>query len=123
MKAVLLLAVVADELEERAVEIAHDEGAAGVTIVEAHGLGFPEHMTFFGLTYRGLEKVLMCILDHDSGERIANRLNAELDLLAPFQGLAFCLRIDHAEGVDVDAIERHISARRSKRNPATDDES
>lgn len=123
MKAVLLLAVVADELEERALAIVHEEGADGVTVVPAHGIGFPEHMTFFGLTYRGLEKVLMCVLDHDSAERIANRLNVELDLLAPFQGLAFCLRIDRAEGVDVDAIGRFIAGRRSNRNSATGDES
>ncbi|HRP75296.1 MAG TPA: hypothetical protein PKZ27_06835 [Rhodocyclaceae bacterium] len=123
MNAVLLLAIVADELEERAIAIAQEEGAHGVTVVPAHGIGFPEHVTFFGLTYRGLEKALMCVLDHDSAERIANRLNLELDLLAPFQGLAFCLGIDRAEGVDVDAIGRYIAAHRSSGTLATDDDS
>jgi len=123
MNAVLLLAIVADELEERAIEIAQGEGAHGVTVVRAKGRGFPERMTFFGLTHRGLEKALMCVLDRDTAERIATRLNLELDLLAPFQGLAFCLGIDRTEGVDVDAIGRYIAAHRSSGTLATDDDS
>ncbi len=111
MGAVLLVAVVADELEERAIGIVREEGALGVTVVAARGIGFPEHMTFFGLTYRGLEKALLCVLDADGAECIADRLNRELDLLAPFQGLAFCLGIDRVEGLDIEEIGRHLSAR------------
>lgn len=99
MKTALLMAVVADELEERALSIMRAEGAAAVTILPARGMGFPEHMTFFGLTYIGLEKVLLSVLDRDTAAHTADRLNDELELLAPFQGLAMCLDIARAEGV------------------------
>ena len=108
MSAVLLLAVVADELEEKAVAIAEEEGARNVTVVPAHGLGFPEHMTFFGLTYRGIESVVLAVLERPVGDRIVARLNRELDLIAPFQGLAFCLEIDHVAGK---RLQHVVSAR------------
>lgn len=110
-KAKLLVAVVADELEERAVAIVREEGGSGVTFLSGRGLSFPEHMTFFGLTYRGLEKVLLCVLDETTAVRAAERLNRELDLLKPFQGLAFCLPVSETGGIDVARIRRDIEAR------------
>jgi hypothetical protein len=110
-KARLLVAVVADELEERAVAIVREEGGSGVTFLSGRGLGFPEHITFFGLTYRGLEKVLLCVLDGVTAERAAERLNRELDLLQPFKGLAFCLPVSETGGIDVARIRRDIEAR------------
>ncbi len=85
----------------------------GATVISGRGIGFPEHITFFGLTFRGIEQVILWVLDDATSARIANRLNLELDLLKPFQGLSFCLPIDHAEGVDPDAIAAHIRARHS----------
>jgi hypothetical protein len=112
-KARLLVAVVADELEERAVAIVREEGGSGITFLPGKGLGFPEHITFFGLTYRGLEKVLLCVLDDITAARAAERLNRELDLLKPFQGLAFCLPVGETGGIDVARIRRDIEARLS----------
>ncbi|AUN93535.1 hypothetical protein [Pseudazoarcus pumilus] len=104
MKIRLLIAAVADELEERAIDIARGEGALGVTVADARGLGFPEHMTFFGLTYVGREKLLLVLADADRVEHIAERMNIELGLLAPFQGLAFCMEVDHHSGLDLTDI-------------------
>lgn len=98
MKIRLLIAAIADELEERAFAIARSEGALGVTVADARGLGFPEHMTFFNLTYVGREKVLMVLAEADRVEHIAERMNVELGLLAPFQGLAFCMDVEHHAG-------------------------
>lgn len=111
MSTSLLIAVVADELEERAAAIAREQGAMGVTIVPGRGLGFPEHVTFFGLTFRGIEKVMLWVLDSETAGTIADRLNRELDLLSPFQGLAFCLDVDQAEGIDSEAIRHHVLSR------------
>ena len=106
----LLIAVVADELEERAAQIAREEGAMGLTMLPGRGLSFPEHATFFGLSYLGIEKVMVCVLDSQTAETIANRLNHELDLLTPFNGLAFCIDVDQAGGIDPDAIRQHVLA-------------
>jgi hypothetical protein len=104
----LLVAVVADEMEEEALRVMREEGVRGVTILSGRGLGFPEHVTFFGITYRGLESVLACLLDDDSADRIAERLNRELDLLQPFKGLAFSLPVTHAEGIDLAAVREFM---------------
>ncbi|HSP01473.1 MAG TPA: hypothetical protein VLN90_08440 [Thioalkalivibrio sp.] len=114
MKAVLLVAVVADELEERAEAIIREEGGQGVTILPGRGLGFPEHKTFYGLTYVGLEKILLCPLDDITAERAAGRLNRELELLRPFQGLAFTLKLGATGGMSAYEIRRFIEAERPK---------
>lgn len=95
----LVVAVVADALEERAIDIARRQGVEGVTILPARGINFPEHMTFFNLTYRGLETVLLWLAeDADHGEAVAAALNRELDLLQPMTGLAFTLPIERFSG-------------------------
>ncbi len=99
MTPTLLIAVVSDPLEEQAIEIARKEGVHGVTVLPGRGIGFPEHTTFFGLTFQGLEKVLLWITDAEAANRIAERLNIELDLLAPQRGLAFSLKIDRIAGL------------------------
>ncbi|TVP84126.1 MAG: hypothetical protein EA347_11260 [Thioalkalivibrio sp.] len=109
MEARLLVAVVADELEERAREIAREEGARGMTLLAGRGMSFPEHITFFGLTYLGAETILAVLLDEDTAVRVAERMNVELRLLEPFQGLAFCLPVDGTGGIDIDALHRHIT--------------
>ncbi len=104
----LLIAAVADELEEAALAIAREEGARGVTILPSRGIGFPEHITFLGVTYRGIGVVLLWVLDGERATRIAGRLNRELDLLRPFQGLAFVAPVDAAGGIDPAAIRQHL---------------
>lgn len=99
MDAGLLVAVLADELEESAVRILQEEGAEGVSLLPGRGIGFPEHVTFYGLTYRGLEIVLLSILPNDHAHRIAERLNLELDLLKPFRGLAFVWPVEETGGL------------------------
>jgi hypothetical protein len=109
VKAKLLVAVVADEMEEAAREIARQEGARGMTLISARGMNFPEHVTFFGLTYLGAETVLVAILDEATATRIAERMNIELCLLEPFKGLAFCLPVEGTGGIDIEALHRHTA--------------
>ena len=109
MKAKLLVAVVAHELEEAAREIARREGARGMTLLSARGMNFPEHVTFFGLTYLGAETILLALLDADTAARVADRINVELKLLEPFKGLAFCLPVSGTGGIDISSLHRHIT--------------
>lgn len=109
MQGKLLVAVVAEELEEAAREIARSEGARGMTLLSARGMNFPEHITFFGLTYLGSETVLVALLDDHTATRIAERMNQELKLLEPFKGLALCLPVSAVGGIDLEALHRHIA--------------
>jgi hypothetical protein len=111
--ATLLVAVVADNLEGQAIEIIRREGPQGVTMIPARGLNFPEHITFFGLTYRGLEKVLLALVDETTASRTAERLNEELKLLEPFQGLAFCMPVSGTGGIDIGQVRKALADERS----------
>lgn len=106
----LLIAAVSDELEEAALTIAREEGARGVTMLPSRGIGFPEHITFCGLTYRGIGVVLLWVLDGETATRIAERLNRELELLRPFQGLAFVAPVDASGGIDPAAIRGYLDS-------------
>ena len=110
LEAKLLVAIVANDMEEAAREIARQEGARGMTLLSARGMNFPEHVTFFGLTYLGVETMLLALLDEGSATRTAERLNLELQLLEPFKGLAFCLPVGGTGGIDIQALQRHIEA-------------
>jgi hypothetical protein len=108
VEASLLVAVLADDMEEAAIELARQEGVRGITILPARGLNYPEHVTFFGNTYLGLEVALLMVLDRVTAARIAERLNVELDLLKPFRGLAFCVPLEGVGGLDADALRAYI---------------
>jgi hypothetical protein len=115
VEASLLVAVLADDMEEAAIEVARQEGVRGLTVLPARGLNYPEHVTFFGNTYLGLEVALLMVLDRVTAARIAERLNLELDLLKPFKGLAFCLPLEGVGGLDPDELRDHI-----EHNPPVD---
>jgi hypothetical protein len=108
VEASLLVAVLADEMEEAAIEVARQEGVRGLTVLPARGLNYPEHVTFFGNSYLGLEVALLMVLDRVTATRIAERLNVELDLLKPFRGLAFCLPLEGVGGRDPGELRKHI---------------
>ncbi|WP_018994036.1 hypothetical protein [Thioalkalivibrio sp. ALgr1] len=91
MAETFLVAIVDQDREDLALAIAAEEGGADGTVMHGAGLGFPDHMTFLGVTYQGRESVCIWELDEQRAERIARRLNLELDLLQPYNGLAFTL--------------------------------
>jgi len=108
MKTLLVVAIVADELQERATQIARQYGAQGITFVEGKGIGFPEHHTFFGLLFQGLEKILIFALDEHRARAAEEALNRELTLEQRFKGLVFSLPVEQAMGMDVEKMAAHL---------------
>ncbi|WP_017941863.1 MULTISPECIES: hypothetical protein [unclassified Thioalkalivibrio] len=99
MAETFLVAIIDQDREEQALAIAAEEGGADGTVMHGSGLGFPDHMTFLGVTYQGRESVCIWELDEERAERIAHRLNLELDLLQPYNGLAFTLNAQALTGM------------------------
>jgi len=108
MKTLLVVAVVADELQERATAIAKQHGAQGITYVDGRGIGFPEHHTFFGLVFQGQEKLLIFALDERRARAAEEALNRELVLEQRFKGLVFALPVEEAMGMDVEKMAAHL---------------
>ncbi|WP_200673935.1 P-II family nitrogen regulator [Persephonella atlantica] len=100
MKFSLLVAIVSEELEEKAIEVARNSGAGGVTILHGTGIGLKEKKTFFGLTYEGRETVLIFALEKKLALKVLKALNNELQLEKEDRGIAFTIPIEHLSGIN-----------------------
>ena len=82
MKFAVLVAILAEDLEEKAIDSAKQAGAGGVTILGGRGIGTQEKKTFFGLTYEGSQSVLVFVLEKKLSVAVLKRLTKDLDLTA-----------------------------------------
>lgn len=106
MKFSVLVAILAEELEEQAIEVARRAGAAGVTILDARGIGAKEKKTFFGLTYEGSQAVLVMVLEKKLSLTVLKSLKRELNLANDSQGVVFTVPMEHIAGIDHGQIEQ-----------------
>jgi hypothetical protein len=106
MKFSLLLAIVDNQMEDRAIDIAKANGAGGVTQFKGTGIGLNEKKTFFGLTYERSETILLFILEKKTSLKVMKALNTELDLEDSGNGLVVTMPIEHLAGIPMKQIER-----------------
>lgn len=100
MKFSALVAILAEDLEEKAIEVAKEAGAAGVTILAGRGIGAKEKKTFFGLTYEGGQAILLFVLERKLSLAVLKQLSRELELGKDSSGVAFTLPLEHIAGID-----------------------
>lgn len=105
-----LLAIVPEEAEEEAVEIAKKAGAGGVHIMKGKALGLQEKKVFFGLTLEENVSMLFFVLPKKILVPIFKTLKKELKLDTkdkenPKAGLIFTMPISHLAGINVDELE------------------
>ncbi len=106
MRFAMVIAIVADTLEEQAVNIAKEHGAGGVTLMKGSGIGLNEKKTFFGLTYERSESVLLFILEKKISLKVMKALNRELDLEHSGHGLVVSMPLDHIAGIPKNQLEK-----------------
>lgn len=107
MKFSVLVAIVPEELEQPAIDLAKDLGAGGMTVMPARGLSNTQKKTFFGLTYDGSQSVLLMVLEKGLSLQV---LKAIQTLVMPdrqeSQGLVFTLPLEHLGGIDTSQVEQ-----------------
>lgn len=111
MKFSVLVAILAEEMEDRAIDIARDAGAGAVTLLKARGITGDEKKTFFGLTYEGAQSVLLFVLEKKLSLQVLKCLTRELDLDRDSRGIAFTVPLEHLGGIaprEVDQFTRKI---------------
>ncbi|TVS12871.1 MAG: transcriptional regulator [Wenzhouxiangella sp.] len=111
MKFSALVAILAEEMEEKAIDIAREAGAGSVTLLDGRGITADEKKTFFGLTYEGAQSVLLFVLEKKLSLSVLKALTRELDLDDNPRGIAFTLPLEHVGGIDtrdVDQFAKHI---------------
>lgn len=106
MKFAVLVAMLAEDLEEKAIDIAKKAGAGGVTILDARGIGAREKKTFFGLTYEGSQSVLVFVLEKNLSLAVMKALSHQLDLPNHSKGVVFTIPLEHIAGIDVGQLSR-----------------
>lgn len=111
MKFSVLVAILAEDLEEQAIDIAKRSGAGGVTLLDGRGIGAKEKKTFFGLTYEGSQSVLVMVLEKKLSLSVLKNLSRELELKNSSRGVVFTIPLEHIAGIDMRQIqqfEEHI---------------
>lgn len=106
MKFAVLVAILADELEEKAIDIAKQTGAGGVTILNGRGIGAEAKKTFFGLTYEGSQSVLLFVLEKKLSLAVMKAITQGLDLKNHAKGVIFTVPLGHIAGIDMGQINR-----------------
>ena len=106
MKFSVLVAILAEEMEDKAIDIARDSGAGAATILNARGLTADSKKTFFGLTYEGAQSVLMFVLEKKLSVKVLKCLTRELDLDNDDRGIAFTIPLEHLGGIDTREVDQ-----------------
>lgn len=104
-----LVAILAEELEEPAIDSAKSAGAGGVTILSGRGIGTREKKTIFGLTYEGSQSVLLFVLERKLSVRVLKQMTRDLELDTHSKGVVFTIPLEHITGMDLGQLEQFES--------------
>lgn len=111
MKFSVLVAVLAEEMEDKAIDIAREAGAGALTLFSGRGITAKEKKTFFGLTYEGAQTVMMAVLEKRLSLQVLKALTKELELENDPRGIAFTFPLEHVGGMgtpELDQFTRQI---------------
>lgn len=106
MKFTTVIAIVPDDLEDTAIEVAQHAGATGVTILPGKGIGGQAKKTFFGLIFEGSQSVLLMVVGTHLATPILKALHEILVDGDGSRGLAFSVPIEHLTGIDIRQVAR-----------------
>jgi hypothetical protein len=115
MRFALLVAIVEQSLEEKAIDVAKANGAGGVTSMTGKGTGLNEKKTFFGLTYERPESVLLFVLEKRTSVKVMKALKDELQLETENKGIVMSLPIEHLAGIAPNQIEAFANRLKEER--------
>jgi len=92
--------IIPKEQEEKALLIAKEAGATGVTITEAHGMGLKEMTNFYNrLHSENTDVNLMFITLNKKVDKIIKKIMQELDIIGEGEGIAYSYPISHLKGL------------------------
>ncbi|WP_148254239.1 P-II family nitrogen regulator [Aidingimonas lacisalsi] len=107
MKFSLLVAIVAEELEQECIDTATESGAAGMTLISGRGIGGEPKKTFFGLTFEGSQSIMLMTLEKGLSLKVLKAIQAVVNPDdEDSRGIVFTLPIEHLGGIDMSQIKR-----------------
>jgi len=115
MRFALLVVIVEQSIEDRAIDIAKANGAGGVTSLTGKGIGLNEKKTFFGLTYERPESILLFVLEKRTSVKVMKALKNELRLESENKGIVMSLPVEHLAGIATNQIEAFANRLKEER--------
>ncbi len=107
MKFVALTAIIPQDSEEEAIEIAKGAGAGAVTILHGRNIGLKEKKIFFGVTLEESVTVLLFILPRKLSMRVMKALRDALDIENDENGsMIFTFSLDHVAGLNKEELHK-----------------
>jgi hypothetical protein len=107
MKFTALVAIIQDKDEEKAIDIAKDAGAGGVTIIHGKNIGLEEKKVFFGLTLEESVSVLLFILPKRLSLIVMKALRDKLDIDGNESGnILLTFPLSHVSGLDTNELHK-----------------
>jgi len=105
MKFTVLIAIIPDSDEERAIAIAKDAGAGSTTIIHGRNIGLKEKKVFFGLTLEENVSLMMFVLPRRLSMKVMRSLQKKLDMDNPdTSSMAFTMPLSHVAGLDTEEL-------------------
>jgi hypothetical protein len=107
MKFIALVAIMQDKDEVRAIDVAKEAGAGGVTIIHGKNIGLEEKKIFFGLTLEENVSVLLFILPKRLSLTVMKALRDEFDIKNRKSGnILFTFPLSHVSGLDTNELHK-----------------
>ena len=107
MKFVALVAIVPEERENEAIELAKNAGAGAVTIIRGRNLGLKEKKIFFGLTLEESVTLLLFVLPIRISVRVLKTLVNGMDMQSnDNSSLAFTVPLGHVAGLNIEELQK-----------------
>ncbi|MBL0721690.1 MAG: transcriptional regulator [Sulfurovum sp.] len=107
MKFSALAIIIEDKHEEKAIEVAKEAGAGGVTVIHGRSIGLKEKKVFFGLTLEENVSLLLFILPMRVSLNVMHKIKSEFNLDSQEnRGVAFTLPLSHITGLDIEEIHK-----------------
>jgi len=93
----LIVTIVSKGRANRVVDVAHDAGASGATILFGHGAAV---RLLPGITVDPEKELVFTIIESEKAQVVLNAISKGMELESPHKGLAFMLSLDQVVGIN-----------------------
>lgn len=94
--------IVPKEKREEALRVAHEAGATGVTVTQAHGMGLENDENFYNrLEQESTDVKLMFLMPTKMVDNVIRKAMTELDIVGEGHGIVYAYPLSHLKGISM----------------------
>jgi len=94
----LIVTIVSKGKAHRVVDVAHDAGASGATVLLGHGAAV---QLLLGIKVDPEKEIVYTIVEDSKAQTVLDAISQKMELESPHKGLAFVLSLDQVVGITV----------------------